>query len=103
MSSSGKGRDVLSLSDVVHPAFPLPTTAAPTLRGALKDGFWRGCCGKWANISVCMLSTVVLSIVMQHKYSLSLSLSLSSPNLNLSECSHNGSLFNNKEQKRVGS
>ena len=27
------------LSDVVHPAFPLPTTASPTLQGALKDGF----------------------------------------------------------------
>ena len=25
---------------VVHPAFPLPTTASPTLQGALKDGFW---------------------------------------------------------------
>ena len=25
--------------DVVHPAFPLPTTASPTLQGALKDGF----------------------------------------------------------------
>ena len=27
------------LFDVVHPAFPLPTTALPTLQGALKDGF----------------------------------------------------------------
>ena len=27
------------LFDVVHPAFPLPTTASPTLHGALKDGF----------------------------------------------------------------
>ena len=26
------------LFDVVHPAFPLPTTASPTLQGALKDG-----------------------------------------------------------------
>ena len=25
--------------DVVHPAFPLPTMASPTLQGALKDGF----------------------------------------------------------------
>ena len=25
--------------DVVHPAFPLTTTAPPTLQGALKDGF----------------------------------------------------------------
>ena len=25
--------------DVVHPAFPLPTTASPTLQGALKNGF----------------------------------------------------------------
>ena len=27
------------LFDVVHPAFPLPTTASPTLHGVLKDGF----------------------------------------------------------------
>ena len=27
------------LFDVVHPAFPLPTTASSTLQGALKDGF----------------------------------------------------------------
>ena len=27
------------LFDVVHPPFPLPTTASSTLRGALKDGF----------------------------------------------------------------
>ena len=27
------------LFDVVHPALPLPTTASPTLQGALKDGF----------------------------------------------------------------
>ena len=27
------------LLDVFHPAFPLPTTASPTLQGALKDGF----------------------------------------------------------------
>ena len=26
------------LFDVVHPAFPLPTTASPTLQGAIKDG-----------------------------------------------------------------
>ena len=31
----GKG----ALFDVVHPAFPMPTTASPTLKGALKDGF----------------------------------------------------------------
>ena len=30
------------LFDVVHPAFPLPTTASPTLQGALKDGFGKG-------------------------------------------------------------
>ena len=38
MSSSGMsgGRP---LFDVAHPAFPLPTTASPTLQGALKDGF----------------------------------------------------------------
>ena len=28
-----------SLFDVVQPAFPLPTTALPTVQGALKDGF----------------------------------------------------------------
>ena len=33
MSSSGMGRDV------VHAAFPLPTTASPFLQGAMKDGF----------------------------------------------------------------
>ena len=38
VSSSGMSRDV-SLLDVVHPAFSLPTTASPTLQGALKDGF----------------------------------------------------------------
>ena len=27
------------LIDVVHPAFPLPTTASPTLQGALREGF----------------------------------------------------------------
>ena len=27
------------LFDVVYPAFPLPTTASPTLQGALEDGF----------------------------------------------------------------
>ena len=27
------------LFDVVHPAFPSPTTASPSLQGALKDGF----------------------------------------------------------------
>ena len=27
------------LFDAVHPAFPLPTTASPTFKGALKDGF----------------------------------------------------------------
>ena len=27
------------LFDVVHPAFPLPTTTSPTLQGPLKDGF----------------------------------------------------------------
>ena len=29
------------LFDVVHPAFPLPTTASPTLKGALGDGLGR--------------------------------------------------------------
>ena len=28
-----------SLFDVIHPAYPLPTTALPTLQGALKDDF----------------------------------------------------------------
>ena len=32
----GQGRP---LCGVVHPAFPLPTTASPTLQGAPKDGF----------------------------------------------------------------
>ena len=32
----GKG---CPLFDVVHPAFPLPTTVSPTLQGAFKDGF----------------------------------------------------------------
>ena len=38
MSSSGMGQRC-ALLDVVHPAFPLPTTASPILQGALKDGF----------------------------------------------------------------
>ena len=38
LGSFGFSRDV-SLFDVVHPAFPLPTMASPTLQGALKDGF----------------------------------------------------------------
>ena len=29
-----------SLFDVVHPAFPLPTTASPTLQDAVKDFFF---------------------------------------------------------------
>ena len=32
----GAGRPLL---DVVHPTFPLLTTASPTLQGVLKDGF----------------------------------------------------------------
>ena len=35
--SSGMGR--CPLFDVVHTAFSLPTTASPTVQGALKDGF----------------------------------------------------------------
>ena len=31
------GREIQSLN-VVHPTFPLPTTASPTLKGALNDG-----------------------------------------------------------------
>ena len=38
-NSSGMGRDVRPLFDVVHPAFPLPTTASPTLQVAWKDSF----------------------------------------------------------------
>ena len=38
MSSSGIGKGCPFLY-VVHPAFPPPTTASPTLQGALKDGF----------------------------------------------------------------
>ena len=37
VGSSGMGKDVYF--DVVHPAFPLLTTASPTLQGVLKDGF----------------------------------------------------------------
>ena len=36
VSGSGMGKDVLFYVD--HLAFPLPTTASPTLQGALKDG-----------------------------------------------------------------
>ena len=36
LSKSGMGRDV---HDVVHPAYPLPTTASSTLYSALRDGF----------------------------------------------------------------
>ena len=39
-AKSGVGRDILCpLFDVVHPTFPLLTTASPTLQGALKDDF----------------------------------------------------------------
>ena len=38
MNSSGIGWDVHS-SEVVHPAFSLPTTAPQTFKDALKDGF----------------------------------------------------------------
>ena len=31
-----------ALFDVVHPVFPLPTTASTTLKAALKDGFGEG-------------------------------------------------------------
>ena len=44
VSSSGMGRDVC---DLVYPALPLLTTASPTLRGALKDGFWRDSRDVW--------------------------------------------------------
>ena len=37
MNSSGMGMGC-SLSDVVHPAFPLRTTASSGLQGAVKDG-----------------------------------------------------------------
>ena len=39
VSSCGMGREGCPLLDVVHPAFSLPTTASPTLHGALKGGF----------------------------------------------------------------
>ena len=29
---------MVDVFDIVHPAFPLPTTVSPTLQGALKDG-----------------------------------------------------------------
>ena len=38
VSSFCRGKGAL-LSDVVYPAFPLPTTASPTLQGASRDGF----------------------------------------------------------------
>ena len=37
-SSSWHGQGC-PLFDVVHPAFPVPTTASPILQGVLKDGF----------------------------------------------------------------
>ena len=40
MNSSGMDIKGRPLFDVVHQAFPLPTTSSsPTLQGALKDGF----------------------------------------------------------------
>ena len=40
VSNSGMGRNVHSLMlSIQHPCHPLPTTASPTLQGALKDGF----------------------------------------------------------------
>ena len=39
VSRSGMDRDVHPLFDIVHPAFPLPTTASPTLQGAMQDSF----------------------------------------------------------------
>ena len=38
-SAGGPCEQFCPLFDVVHPAFPLPTTASPALQGALKDGF----------------------------------------------------------------
>ena len=38
VSSSGMGMEACPLFDVIHPAFPLSTTASPTLQDALKDG-----------------------------------------------------------------
>ena len=37
--SSSRHRQECPLFGVVHPAFPLPTTASPTSQGALNDGF----------------------------------------------------------------
>ena len=39
MSSSSWHDQGCPLFDVVHAAFPLPTTASPTLQVALKNGF----------------------------------------------------------------
>ena len=38
-SSAGVGMQVRLLVDDVDSAFPLPTTASPTLQGALQNGF----------------------------------------------------------------
>ena len=38
VNGSGMARDVRPLFDVVQPAFPLPTTASPTLQSATKNG-----------------------------------------------------------------
>ena len=44
--------------DVVHPAFPLLTTASPTLQGALKDGFGMSCSVSCSNHASLRLLTV---------------------------------------------
>ena len=51
---------------------------------------------KSANISICRLRMVVLTISMQQKY-------FTASNLNSSEQSHIGSLFINAKQKKIGS
>ena len=64
VSSSGKGKEV-SLFDVIHPAFPLPTTALPTLQGFLKDVLdrlsWHVTCPNHA--SFCLLTVASSSSV----------------------------------------
>ena len=61
VNSSGMCRE-RPLFDVVHPAFPLLTTASPTLQDALKDGLgerlsWRVTCPNHASFR---LSTELL-------------------------------------------
>ena len=75
-----------SFFDVVHPAFPVPTTASPTLQGVLKDGFGEAVvecdmpepckissldsCRKrflWTNKDVDLLPHLVVGLVLQEE------------------------------------